>query len=211
MPLRNRVDPAGAIHAVADRGEFYGNRGCLHDESGRLVRHAQVKRWLICLTAFKGRRRLLLQPGQYTELFFLDEVTGLAAGHRPCFECRRDAAKSYATRFASVHGLTDPKVDAIDAILDTERRIPHDDASRRTSIAALADNPDGVMVRQGDRFFALKGQRLLHWSFGGYGAPIPLAALGGAPIFRVTPPTTMAILADGYAPVFHSGIAAGSA
>lgn len=204
MPLRNRVDPAGEIHAVADRGEFYGNRGCIHDGRGRLVRHAQVKRWLICLTEFKGRKRPLLQPGQYTELFFLDEVTGLAAGHRPCFECRREAAKAYTGRFASVHGLSDPKVDAIDAILDTERRIPHEDPSRRTSIAVLADFPDGVMVRQRDRFLALRGGRLWPWSFAGYGAPIPPGELGDAPLFRVTPASTVAVLAAGYAPAFHS-------
>ena len=89
MPRRNRVTPLGEIVAVPERGTYFGNRGVLHDEGGRIRRPWQVRRWLICLLEFKGRHRAVMTPNRYTELFFLDEATGLAAGHRPCAECRR--------------------------------------------------------------------------------------------------------------------------
>jgi hypothetical protein len=90
MPLRNRVTPFGDIIATEARGLLFGNRGVLHDAEGILVRAWQVRRWIDCRLEFKGRRRPLLRPGRFTELFFLDEATALAAGHRPCAECRRE-------------------------------------------------------------------------------------------------------------------------
>ena len=97
MPLQNRVDPLGALHAVSARGLFMGNRGgCFHREDQTLKdRHCTSKRWIICVSSFKGRKRPLMQPGLYTELFFLDEATALAAGHRPCFECRRAEVSAF--------------------------------------------------------------------------------------------------------------------
>ena len=88
MPRQNRVAPDGTLIAVPDRGLFWGNRGVLHDSAGRLVRYSRGRAWAICVLEFKGRRRQLWAPGRLTELFFLDEATGLAAGHRPCGECR---------------------------------------------------------------------------------------------------------------------------
>jgi hypothetical protein len=103
VPLRNRVAPSGEILATAARGTFMGNRGILHDENRRIVRQSRSDAWLICLLDFRGRRRQVMSPGTYTELFFLDEAVALAAGHRPCGECRRthhrafiDAAPSMA-------------------------------------------------------------------------------------------------------------------
>lgn len=90
MPLQNRVTPTGAVIAAAGRGTFMGNRGILHDDTGRIVRASRNRAWLICRLDFKGRRRELMRPGTYTELFFLDEAVALAAGHRPCGECRRE-------------------------------------------------------------------------------------------------------------------------
>ena len=89
MPRMNRVTPFGEIVAVPERGTMMGNRGILHDADGRIRRPWNVKRWLLCVLEFKGRHRTIMAPNRYTELFFLDEATGLAAGHRPCFECRR--------------------------------------------------------------------------------------------------------------------------
>ena len=87
MPLQNRVTPLGELVATETRGLVYGNRGCLHDDQGEIRRRWQVKRWIACRLEFRGRRRApLLQPGRYTELFFLDEATAYAAGHRPCAE-----------------------------------------------------------------------------------------------------------------------------
>lgn len=105
-PLQNRVDPWGVLVADDSRGTFMGNRGgALHDDDRRIVRDQSSQRWIICLTEFKGRRRPVMQPGRYTELFFLDEATALAAGHRPCFECRRADAERFADLWAKTLSL----------------------------------------------------------------------------------------------------------
>src|SRR4051812_39005821 len=101
MARQNRVTPFGEIVAVTDRGTLMGNRGVLHDASGRIRRPWQVKRWILCHLEFRGRRRVVMAPGRYTELFFVDEATGLAAGHRPCFECRRSSFHSFADAWTS--------------------------------------------------------------------------------------------------------------
>ena len=100
MPLQNRVTPLGELIATPERGLVYGNRGCLHDEHGRIRRRYATRRWIACRLEFKGRHRELMQPNRYTELFFLDEATALAAGHRPCFECRRQEAETFAALWA---------------------------------------------------------------------------------------------------------------
>ena len=100
MPRQNRVTPFGEIVAVPERGTMMGNRGRLHDEEGRIRRPWQVKRWLICLLEFNGRHRQVMAPDRYTELFFLDEATALAAGHRPCFECRRKSYNAFVDAWA---------------------------------------------------------------------------------------------------------------
>lgn len=94
MPRQNRVNPFGEIIATPERGTFMGNRGVLHDEEGRVRRKWKVKRWIVCVLEFRGRKRKVMTPRRYTELFFLDEATALAAGHRPCAECRREGATS---------------------------------------------------------------------------------------------------------------------
>jgi hypothetical protein len=130
--MRNRVTPFGEIIDVPDRGLVYGNRGCLHRPDGTLVRNAQVQRWIACRLEFKGRRRELLQPGRYTELFFLDEATAFAAGHRPCAECRREDYN----RYMALAGAR--RADEIDARLAGERG--------RTHPEPYADLPDGAMA-----------------------------------------------------------------
>jgi hypothetical protein len=133
MPLQNRVTPLGELVAAPARGLVYGNRGCLHDASGRIRRRYAVKRWIACRLQFRDRRRApLLQPGRYTELFFLDEVTALAAGHRACAECRR----ADYDRLVAILGR---RADAIDEQLHRERFAPHP--------APLDGLPDGAMVR----------------------------------------------------------------
>ena len=95
MPLPNRVDPFGALHAVPERGRFTGNRGCLVDDAGRFVRHHRGTLWIICRTAFRGRRVGLTRPRRWTPIFFLDDAVALAAGHRPCGECRHAEYLAY--------------------------------------------------------------------------------------------------------------------
>src|SRR5580658_4307221 len=96
MPKQNRVNPFGEIIATPERGTFMGNRGVLHDDQGRIRRKWQGKRWIVCVLEFRGRKRKMMTPSRYTELFFLDEATALAAGHRPCAECRRDRSTLFA-------------------------------------------------------------------------------------------------------------------
>src|ERR1700704_2254777 len=105
MPLQNRVTPFGNLVAVAGRGLLMGNRGRLHDAERRIVRYAQGRRWIACLTRFRGRRRTVMSPGLYTELFFLDEAVALAAGHRPCAECRRERFKAFVNSWKEAAGL----------------------------------------------------------------------------------------------------------
>src|SRR5262249_27366978 len=148
MPRQNRITPSGEIIATPERGAFMGNRGVLHDAEGRIRRAWQVKRWLLCLLRFKGRKRQVMMPGRYTELFFPDEATGLAAGHRPCAECRRDRFRAFCRAWPGNSGL-DATATAIDERLHAERVGPG--RSKRTCMARLDDLPDGVFVRLEDR------------------------------------------------------------
>lgn len=205
MPLQNRVDPAGNICSVPARGEFMGNRGgALHDADQRIVRAQKTRSWIICRTEFQGRRRALMQPGHYTELFFLDEVTALAAGHRPCFECRRKDANTFAEAFAKSRGIARLRAPEIDACLATERRRSADDPDRLIALKDCATLPDGVVICQKETHYAVRAGKLLPWSFGGYSNPAETVSLTGDPVYLVTPPATVAALAHGYRPTFHS-------
>ncbi|MDF1606811.1 hypothetical protein PZ897_01335 [Hoeflea sp. YIM 152468] len=205
MGLQNRVDPSGTLWSDPARGEFMGNRGgALHDADQRIVRAQKTRSWIICRTAFKGRRRELMQPGHYTELFFLDEVTALAAGHRPCFECRRADANAFAEAFARGRDRARLRAPEIDACLATERRRRADDADRLISLETSAALPDGSVIRQNGTHYAVRAGKLLPWSFGGYTSPLEASALTGEPVYLVTPPATVAALRNGYRPAFHS-------
>ncbi|MEH6412273.1 MAG: hypothetical protein V7741_17240 [Hyphomonas sp.] len=198
MPLQNRVDPFGKIHAVPDRGLFMGNRGgCFHRPDQTLKpRNWASRQWIICLLEFKGRKRLLMQPGLYTELFFLDEAAALAAGHRPCFECRRDAAKAFRGALA----LPAPvRVADLDARIAGEVQSVLKGQSARETLDP-ASLPDGAFFASGGTAFLKQGQTGRPWSFGGYGAPTPLPPQAT----RLTPQATCTALAAGYRPVLHA-------
>lgn len=205
MALQNRVDPAGEICSNPARGEFMGNRGgALHTADQQIVRTQKTRSWIICMTEFKGRRRKLMQPGRYTELFFLDEVTALAAGHRPCFECRRKEAIAFAEALARDQGAEHLSAPAIDLLLAPERKRGADARERIIASSDIAALPDGAMIRQGETFYAVRAEMLLPWSFSGYGAPVEISTLTPAAVYLVTPPSTVAALLQGYRPVFHS-------
>src|SRR3954447_5212073 len=123
MPRQNRVTPLGDIVAHPGRGLVFGNRGCLHDGSGRIRRTHRTRAWIACRLEFKDRRRELMRPGRFTELFFLDEATALAAGHRPCAECRRADYDALVALWRERHP-TDAGADAIDTRLHAERLAP---------------------------------------------------------------------------------------
>ena len=148
MSRTNRVTPLGELIAVPDRGLVYGNRGCLHDAQGAIRRPFAVRRWIACRLHFRGRQRSgLMMPGRYTELFFLDEATALAAGHRPCAECRRADYQRLRERWAAA-GLPAPGADAIDARLHRERL--NTDGRRRCHERRWASLPDGTFVLADD-------------------------------------------------------------
>ncbi|HEX5689169.1 MAG TPA: hypothetical protein VFX76_04170 [Roseiflexaceae bacterium] len=206
MPRQNRVDPFGQIVATPERGTLMGNRGCLHDRGDHPVRQFAVRRWLICVLDFKGRTRSPMPPGHYTSLFFLDEATALAAGHRPCAECQRARFEEFRSHWAAANpklaGRPKPNVDTIDGVLHAERLSDHSrqrDKRKRSYPARLAELPDGVMVVLEGHAAPLlvQGERLLPWSFAGYGAPIVRTT---AHVQVLTPPSIVRALAHGYAP-----------
>jgi len=197
MPLQNRVDPYGQIRSTPARGTLMGNRGGrLHDEGRKLTsRRWTSKQWICCKLDFNERHRDVW-GGSYTELFFLDEVTAFAAGHRPCFECRRKDAE----RFAILFGKTGLRATAgeMDRRLHAERL---DGKAKRLYSLAIDDLPDGAMIARGTDAFALKGDALLRWSPHGYIAKEPRPH--GVEVELLTPPATIAVLARGYAPQWH--------
>ena len=207
MPRQNRVTPYGALIAVPDRGMFWGNRGVLHDPEGRLVRYSRGRAWAICVLEFKGRRRQQWAPGRLTELFFLDEATALAAGHRPCAYCRNDEYQAYRRAWQKAHGLAEPpRAVEMDAQLHPER-VDRATKRQRTTQARAGDLPDGVMIRREGRLWLLAGGQLLEWSFAGYlsRSPVP----GPEELAEVlTPPSSVAVLAQGYRPLLHPTVLA---
>jgi hypothetical protein len=195
MPLQNRVTPLGELIADPARGLVYGNRGCLHDAQGRIRRRAATRRWIACRLEFRGwQRGPLLQPGKFTELFFLDEATAFAAGHRPCALCRR----ADYNRFLALAGASG--ADEIDARLEGERV---DGSERRLHRAALRGLPDGAFVLVDGAPWLVRGDALLRWTPAGYAERVPR---GSADVASITPPTLVAVLRagwDGAVPLFH--------
>ena len=209
MPLQNRVDPFGAIHAVSERGLFTGNRGIIHDPETKtlLKKRWALPAWIICVCKFRnvrrepmGRNRPGGKPG-WTELFFLDEVTALAAGHRPCFFCQRERAKDFVQRFGQAFGIALPRAPQVDKRLHKERLAS---GGRPPIVAAkeLAGLPDGTMVADGSNAYALRDGRALRWSFAGYGDPAGFGGLDSRQLRLLTPATTVAVLRQGYQAVW---------
>ncbi|NVK33925.1 MAG: hypothetical protein HWE23_05555 [Rhodobacteraceae bacterium] len=212
-PLQNRVLPTGEIVAIKERGLLMGNRGGrFHDPMTRTLRQTRrptqwsTKRWISCLTAFKDRKRIVMGHS-YTELFFLDEVTALAAGHRPCFECRREAAVLFldALHKAGVHQNTARqalRVDDVDALLHGERT-----QSQQHPLPCPWQNlPDGAMVQSAKRFYAVRNCVLYEWRPAGYQAT-DAALINQSAMSLLTPPSIVKALDAGYAPVWHNSCA----
>ena len=198
-PLRNRVTPAGELIATGHRGTMYGNRGVLHNDELVLVRRHQVRRWLVCVLEFRGRRRQVMQPRRYTELFFLDEAVALAAGHRPCAECRHVDYQSFRTAWTAALGLrAKPAADDIDLMLHGERCLAG--GARVTHPALLRDLPDGVFIARDDQYWLLHEGKLHQWTPGGYTRERDLFD-GSAAV--LTPPSTVAAIRSGYRPGVH--------
>jgi hypothetical protein len=205
MPLQNRVTPDGSIIAHPSRGTMMGNRGgCLHSPDKVLgARRWVTRQWICCRLAFKGRRREVMSPGRYTELFFLDEATALAAGHRPCFECRREDATTFARLWSAATGSGEPRparAGDIDRILHAERL--ERDGRKRSWSTMLRELPDGAMIRLADGTPSLVlADMLLTWSLSGYCKP--RLRPPDASVDVLTPPGITAVMKFGYRPVLH--------
>jgi hypothetical protein len=198
MPLQNRVTPFGEIVALPGRGLVMGNRGILHDDARHIVRYSQVRRWLACRTDFRARHRIIMRPRSYTELFFLDEATALAAGHRPCSECRHEDYRRFRSLWGICHG--EPvSADLIDRQLERDRRAGL--RTKRVYRENLIDLPDGAYITVDDRAWLVWGDALLAWSALGYREGRQRSALGAVEV--LTPRSTVAVLAAGYHVAVH--------
>jgi hypothetical protein len=197
MPLQNRVDPFGNLFAAPARGTLMGNRGGrFHTDDRTLTtRRWASRQWICCVLDFKNRQRDVWGR-YYTELFFLDEVTAFAAGHRPCFECRRRDAEHFARLFADSPARA--SAGAMDDVLNRERL---NGKTKRLHRAAIDRLPDGAMIAVGGEAFALRGTTMLPWTPEGYGVPRPRPR--GIDVDVLTPPSILAVLRRGYAPRWH--------
>lgn len=204
-PRQNRVDPWSRLVATPQRGQWMGNRGCLHDDQGRIIRTHQVARWIICVLDFRGRKRTLMQPGHYTELFFLDEATALAAGHRPCAECQRARYDLFRDFWAKTHHLASrPRAGEMDAVLHAARW----QAGRKTTYTArLGDLPNGTIVAPlaDDTPYLLWQGQVWLWNFSGYTTRALLGQISTA-VRVLTPQPIVALLAAGYPVQLHPSL-----
>jgi hypothetical protein len=195
MPLQNRVDPFATIFRTTARGIMFGNRGgVLHNSDREIVRSYACRRWLICVLEFKGRRRTVMTPDRYTELFFLDEAVALSAGHRPCAECRRARFEDF--RRAWGERLLAPEMDAElhrDRIDRNGRKVTHEDK--------LDSLPDGCFVALGGSAYLVWGDSLFPWTPFGYGQRE--SRPGGKTATVLTPAVTVRCLRNGYIPDVH--------
>lgn len=205
MPRQNRVTPFGELIASSARGALMGNRGCLHDEQGRIRRAYQGKRWIICVLAFKNRRRVVMTPGQYTELFFLDEATALAAGHRPCAECQRERFTLFRSLWAAANpdlaGSPMPTVGVIDAVLHGERLAAAQHP--QPLLHEITQLPDGAFVAPVNTAMAylVRQGALRPWTPFGYEKAREGIAV--TEMRLLTPPSIVRTLSAGYGVVLH--------
>ena len=200
MTLQNRVTPFGDIVAIPQRGLFIGNRGIIHDPATKTLpgRRWTTKAWLVCLLHFKGRRRPVMSRRSWTELFFLDEAIALAAGHRPCFYCRRRDAEAFRDAWARGRGGGRPLAPEMDAVLHAERL----ERSRKRVHpipSPAAELPDGTVIVAAGEAYTLAEGRAFRWSEQGYGPAQGIPQAEG----MLTPPSTMRAMRAGYRPELH--------
>ena len=203
MPLQNRIDPCGAIIRSSARGTLMGNRGgAIHNDQREIIRQFKSRQWIVCVLEFKGRQRTVMSPGLYTELFFLDESTALAAGHRPCAECRRERFNVFRNSWAQSHNRTgDGPVRAPEMDLELHAaRI--DGRGRKVTHEAPVDSlPDGCFVKIDESGYLVQGDALLQWSPEGYTRKYSRS--GGETVTVLTPKPTVECIRHSYAPLIH--------
>jgi hypothetical protein len=205
MPLQNRVDPYGKLHAVEARGAWMGNRGILHDDANRVVAPWRLKRWITCALSFRGRQRQVFAPHRYSELFFLDEATSFSAGHRPCAECRRERYNEFRAAWIAANAVgmpnRNPGADDIDAALHSERAVRG--GGKRTWQAEPGGLPSGTIIEHGGHPHLILAGKLWPWSFSGYGEPLP-ANTAAAQVTVLTPRSIVRVFKTGFRPQVHA-------
>ncbi len=203
MPLQNRVTPFGKVVAIAQRGLFTGNRGIIHDPATKtlLTKRWATRTWLVCDCEYKGQRREVMMGRKWTELFFLDEAVALAAGHRPCFLCRREAAEQFRACWAAAKEEGTPLAVHMDSVLHAERL---DRGRKRLHPLTLLldDLPDGAVVAVDNEAYTLRGGFAYRWTSKAYAGPKILHNAD----WLLTPPSTVMALLAGYQPVLHPSI-----
>ena len=208
MPFQNRVDPYGQLRVVEARGALMGNRGILHNAEKQIIAAWRSPRWISCTLDFKGRQREVFAPHRYSELFFLDEATSLAAGHRPCAECRRQRFKEFCAAWAS--GNPDdavsqpPRADKVDRVLHAER--VRDDGGKKTYAAAVSTLPAGSFVEHEGRAYLAWAGKWRPWSFAGYGPAASL--LPSVEVTVLTPKSIVQAIRAGFVPDVHESAGA---
>jgi len=206
MPLENRVTPCGIIERNTAKGTLMGNRGVLHTANKELKRQFKTKAWITCVLEFKARKRELMSPGLYTELFFLDEVTAFSAGHRPCAECRRPRYNEFRDAWILANNQERDSViraPQMDNVLHTERI---DGDQKVTWPHSLAGLPHGTMFQAGNKTYALCDGEVLEWNFEGYSAAIKEDLPETVDV--LTPRSVVNIFMTGFRPEFHSSAVA---
>ena len=204
MPRQNRVTPFGDIVAVPARGMFMGNRGCLHDAAERIVRPYRLTNWIYCLLEFKGRHRQVMSPGRYTELFFLDEATALAAGHRPCAECQRGRYNEFMRCWGEGNkkllGGEKLRAPLVDAVLQRERIGPKGEKVKWK--AKLGELPARVMVEMGEgKAGVVVEGGVREWGAGGYGRSTKYQVKTKVGV--LTPASSVEAIRAGFTPRFR--------
>jgi hypothetical protein len=207
MPLQNRVTPSGDIVADPHRGLFTGNRGIIHDPASKtlLRKRWSSPAWLTCVCEFRGRRRQVMGGRSWTELFFLDEATAFAAGHRPCFYCRREDANRFRAAWEQGNGVASVLAPEIDAVLHHER-LDRGNKRLHPLPTPLEKLPDGAMVQAGAESYLIAQGRALQWSFAGYRK----AETAIEDPMLLTPPSTLRAFAVGYRPLLHPSTSEGA-
>lgn len=217
MPLQNRVAPDGSLHQDPSRGLFTGNRGVIHDPDGRRPsgRRWTTPAWICCTLRLGNRKRNVWGRNGprgnagWSELFFLDEVTALSAGHRPCFFCRRGDARAFQAAWVAA-GLGDGTAGNMNAVLHRERWPSRKTEAQTLSMSELTGLPDGAIIQSGTAFHAIRDGAALPWGFSGYGRPVPLSDFSRATARLVTPASVIRTLREGFRPAWHGSAADGA-
>jgi hypothetical protein len=193
-PARNRITPLGDIVAIPLRGAWTGNRGILHS-GHKIVRFHASDLWITCALRFKDRWRAQWQPNRFTWLYFHDEAVSLAAGHRPCAECRRESYNAYRNAWAEGLDVAAPSAKEMNRQLHAER-IVRGTHRRRFHRLSWSELPDGAFVLVEGTPVVVGGDRVVEWTYGGYGRELPRPRHGTAD--AITPPSSIAVLRAGY-------------